>query len=416
MSIFKQGDHYLLQSGGPPVTPLRFDLFTLLTAASLAAGFVIALALFFHGEGNKKANRIFAAFLLLNGGTIFSLGLSTLTNLYLLIPHVVRTGFLFQLLLSPCLFLYFRFLMTEESFFKPKDLLHIGLPIAYFVYYSPFYFSSADNKIRFIREWFYSDIHVGDRFDGIMLPLPFIIQFTVYLILIFRMIHVYHSGLTDHYSEISRRRVNWGRFMIIGWGLFIFILITAFLSWSFGIISLWTLARILLLSISLFILSLGINALRQPDLNETLKPFEPGKMRPSRKENETSPLTDEEEETEFRRLISHMTSREYWRDPDLTLDRLALKMGFSRGFLSRLINSRAGCSFYDFINGYRIEEVLRLLKTNQDRNILDAAMEAAFNNKSTFYKIFRERIGQTPGEYVKTLKQSILKDQPAGPV
>ncbi|MCD4696832.1 MAG: helix-turn-helix domain-containing protein [Bacteroidales bacterium] len=57
------------------------------------------------------------------------------------------------------------------------------------------------------------------------------------------------------------------------------------------------------------------------------------------------------------------------------------------------------------VNNYRVEEVKRLMAEGKHEHytLLAIALEAGFNSKSSFNRIFKEFTGSTPSHYKKTL-------------
>ncbi|MBF9237491.1 helix-turn-helix transcriptional regulator [Hymenobacter sp. BT683] len=90
-----------------------------------------------------------------------------------------------------------------------------------------------------------------------------------------------------------------------------------------------------------------------------------------------------------------------YRDPDLTLDRLAHHVGLSPNVVSQTINAGLQQSFHDVVNGYRLAEVKQRLLTADARRltVLALALEAGFNSMTTFNRVFKEKTGLTPKEY-----------------
>jgi len=85
-----------------------------------------------------------------------------------------------------------------------------------------------------------------------------------------------------------------------------------------------------------------------------------------------------------------------YRDPDLTLRQLSDAVGVTEHRVSEILNQHQQTSFYDFVNGRRIEEAKRLLLEEPERSVLDVALDVGFNSKSTFYAIFKKLTDQSP--------------------
>ena len=60
-----------------------------------------------------------------------------------------------------------------------------------------------------------------------------------------------------------------------------------------------------------------------------------------------------------------------------------------------------GVNFFDFINGYRIEEFKKLVRDPRYKNqtFLAIAFEVGFNSKTAFNRSFKKMTNQTPRDY-----------------
>ncbi len=96
-----------------------------------------------------------------------------------------------------------------------------------------------------------------------------------------------------------------------------------------------------------------------------------------------------------------MREEELYRDPALTLEELAQRLGVNPHQLSELLNSLMGATFRAYLNGLRIERAKSFLLEDGASTILDIAFESGFNSKSAFNAAFRNETGQTPSEYRK---------------
>lgn len=99
--------------------------------------------------------------------------------------------------------------------------------------------------------------------------------------------------------------------------------------------------------------------------------------------------------------IKTALERGAWRDNELSLSKLAAACGISSHMASRAINTCSGGNFYDWINGYRVQEAMRRLRET-DEAIIRISYAVGFNSKSTFNAAFRRIAGCTPSEYRKT--------------
>jgi AraC-like DNA-binding protein len=106
------------------------------------------------------------------------------------------------------------------------------------------------------------------------------------------------------------------------------------------------------------------------------------------------------------KIVAEVEEKQLFKKSGLKLQDLCEATGERAHYISQVINQDLNMSFFDFINQHRIEAAKLILKEFPSRSVLDVALEVGFNSKSTFNKVFKERVGQTPSEY----RYSVAKD------
>jgi AraC-like DNA-binding protein len=112
-------------------------------------------------------------------------------------------------------------------------------------------------------------------------------------------------------------------------------------------------------------------------------------------------------QTEFNNQIesikSYMLTEEPYLDPSLTIKSLSEKIDMPHRDLSILINQELGQHFFDFINDYRIEKAMSILKdpSKKKHTVLEILYEVGFNSKSSFNTAFKKHTGKTPTAFRK---------------
>ena len=106
----------------------------------------------------------------------------------------------------------------------------------------------------------------------------------------------------------------------------------------------------------------------------------------------------------FDSLQRLMERDEVYRDSNLTRERLAEMLGTNRTYLSQIIADHTGKGYYQFVNGYRIKEAIRVLSgaAGSDYPLKALAADLGFKSMTTFYKTFQEAVGMTPSAYRDT--------------
>ncbi len=91
---------------------------------------------------------------------------------------------------------------------------------------------------------------------------------------------------------------------------------------------------------------------------------------------------------------------ELWREPRLSLARVAERTGLGPRDVSRAINVATGESFSRYVNGLRVDafEALARAPEHTECPLLELALEVGFNAKSTFNRIYREHRGAAPSQ------------------
>jgi YesN/AraC family two-component response regulator len=102
-----------------------------------------------------------------------------------------------------------------------------------------------------------------------------------------------------------------------------------------------------------------------------------------------------------RRITALMEEEKMYQQTELTLQQLADKIQIPAYQVSQVLNDGMKKSFYDLVNGYRVENAKRLLidPKNSNYTILSVGFEAGFNSKTTFNTVFKKFTGHTPTDF-----------------
>jgi len=101
------------------------------------------------------------------------------------------------------------------------------------------------------------------------------------------------------------------------------------------------------------------------------------------------------------RINSEMEMKRYYLDQNLTLHDFAKKLQISARTISLCINKSAGYNFNEWVNNYRVEEALEIMKNPDGKHlsIEGIGMDSGFKSRSAMYAAFRRKHGQTPGHF-----------------
>jgi AraC-like DNA-binding protein len=372
-----------------------FKLLAALDLLGVAQALLLASVLLSVKRGNRTANRLLAAFVIV---IAISVGGATIASgpFILLYPHLLKIQDPFYVLGAPLLFLYIRTLITGRSWSGKKDLLHF-IPFGLcFLFLTPFYLQSGEAKLFSVGSHFY----FWQRWSYLR-STTLIVQFIIYLSLMAWMLAVYSRKLKRETSPADKSVLFQVRFMLVTltavWvmGSLKFVLTILYPAYDTATVDLLVPA-----SLSLFVYAMGYIGLRKPEvvMGREILP-------PPAKKYEKSTLTLERGDAYLKRLLDLMEKERPYTDGALTLQKLAKALAMPPNHLSQIINEQLNQNFFDFINYHRIEEAKRMLVDPAWKHfsILAISEEVGFNSKSAFNAAFKKHTDMTPSEFRKVI-------------
>lgn len=304
---------------------------------------------------------------------------------------------------GPFLYLYIQTLVSNQEQLSWKDLFHLLPFISFNLYILVSSFQPvASEKLNIER--------LSGNFDPPLLFLFFLIltlfSGTIYFILTIRLFRKLDIRIFNNYSYQADIDLKWLRWLVLVFGIVWTILIcVTVIHHVLNMFSMVFCTDGLFLSLSAFVILIGYLGLKQKVIFSTAD-FEAsiGSSTPLTK-YAGSRLTESEAKDYAERLSDYMKSSKPYLNPELALSQLAGDLGISSHFLSQVINEKFGLNFFDFINGYRVEEFKERTADPRYSNfsLLGIALECGFNSKSAFNRIFKQKTGSTPSQFKKTL-------------
>lgn len=101
----------------------------------------------------------------------------------------------------------------------------------------------------------------------------------------------------------------------------------------------------------------------------------------------------------YARLLSLMQEEELFKDPELSRDSLAAKLGTNRTYLANAVKTCAGQTLGDFVNNLRLRWAAEALSRETDISVSAVGEDAGFASRSTFNRLFLQQFGMSPGAY-----------------
>ena len=375
-------------------------------AAALFA--VIAQVLFAAGllawaPHNRLSNR-FLALLMLSIALWLLDGFFRVAGLYGQNANLYFSPIYYSLAFGPLLYFYVRSLVNHGFRWRWRYWAHFGpvLVQAGLYWWLRFQPYAARND-------FWQQVHrpVTYRleFMGTWLSLM------VYLVLSLRLLRQYSRWLEDNFSELSRLRLRWLRWLLV-------LLAVVSGQWLVELVlrEFWNVYyrydySTELLGVVAFVI--GIVGLRQADMQAVrfVPEAEPSGAAPARVAAPVLPPVPAAgaaalpppgpDPLLMERIRAALVDDRLYQNPTLTLAELSAHTGLPPRLISATVNAGFGRSFNDLVNGYRVAEVQRRLAAPDARRLtlLGIAFESGFNSKTTFNRIFKQLTGVAPRDY-----------------
>ncbi|SHI31145.1 helix-turn-helix transcriptional regulator [Aquimarina spongiae] len=96
-----------------------------------------------------------------------------------------------------------------------------------------------------------------------------------------------------------------------------------------------------------------------------------------------------------------LKENQFFRDPNISLQKVARKIGIQPNKLSQVLNVNMNTSFPGILGTYRVEAAKKLIVENPEYSIESIGYECGFNSKSSFYSTFKKNTGMTPAMFKK---------------
>ena len=102
-----------------------------------------------------------------------------------------------------------------------------------------------------------------------------------------------------------------------------------------------------------------------------------------------------------RQLTNEMEANTYYLNQDLNIYDLSKSMNTPSRQLSACINNEMGVNFNEWVNNYRVEAALKLLKDQSKAHysIEGIGEDSGFKSRSAMYAAFKKKTGHSPGHF-----------------
>lgn len=133
-------------------------------------------------------------------------------------------------------------------------------------------------------------------------------------------------------------------------------------------------------------------------------PWEMVKQAEDPMKSEKNEKLDNTEKRSLRATLEQWMEKDKpYTNPDFRLIDLQQVLPMNRTYLSQFIHKEYGCTFYQFVNRYRIEEAKRLKLEQPDIKIGETSVRCGFSSPTVFTRTFTNITGKTPREWAKEI-------------
>jgi len=326
------------------------------------------------------------------------------SNIIFEYPHLLGLTYTFPIILGPILFFYTKSLVNENNAILFRNFLLHAIPFLFittFLIYD-FYFISPQEKLIYYEKETQGQtsvfIYIAEFFINFSIPF--------YSIVSLLLLRKHLKQIKQSYSNIKNIDLHWLKIVLICMVFVSFVsVLMGLLSDYFNFISYEDGDYLMYITLTVIIYFLGYHGIKQKPVLTNADRISQIESTPSLKPKyANSSLKDVEKEKLIKRLTKSMENEKPYLNENLTLKDLANKLETTPNNLSQIINEKFNKNFYEFINGYRINEVKSLLSDPKysHYSMLGIAFECGFNSKSTFNSVFKQFTGKTPSEFKKS--------------
>lgn len=125
---------------------------------------------------------------------------------------------------------------------------------------------------------------------------------------------------------------------------------------------------------------------------------------PSQKVETASMDEDQRMDLLFKRIETYMQRERPYLDDSFTLSALAKEMLTNKGMLSKTINTKSKRNFCQYVNSYRIQYAVSLMKKDHRIRVVELSLMSGFHSVASFNMAFKLFMNDTPSEYMRTLQ------------
>jgi len=304
-------------------------------------------------------------------------------------------------------FIYVYTLSWTDPKFKLnlKYLYHFGFVLIHILSFIPYMILSEEERMQLA-------MNKQDLTYHMFLPMIVLLFCRVYfLIRTIMALYAHQLNIKQVFSFSEKVNLAWLKRIAIG---FFFIIVLSFVAYGLAsakVISIYWMDYSLVIANIIIFFYLAYFGNKQQSLYTSEAITETAKRKVDKTSKSTKHVKDSVPSKDqksldpiIQALYQKMAEEKLYLNPELNIGDLANILSVHAHQLSKLINTQLNKNFFEFVNDFRVQEYKRLVANpkNKHISILGLAMDAGFNSKASFNRIFKNSTGQTPSEYRKS--------------
>ncbi|WP_085296724.1 helix-turn-helix transcriptional regulator [Cognaticolwellia mytili] len=326
-------------------------------------------------------------------------------------PNLVGVHGPFRVLLGPALYFYaYTSMSPDKGTDKRMVVLALSGPIIVLLGMLPFILmiSPAEKIALATPSMRDPELWKIAVFTCFFTTFVFIFYTLLYLVAALKLHNGHRQQLMERFSEIEQRSLDWFRPVLLIWGTVWLMYAVEFsigaLGWR------WFGSGILLPILEVIALAIFIQkALNQKVLNDSDKGL-PLASQSNQGQKRAAILSTEKMQLIASKLEHAMREDKLFLQDNLSLNKLSESISETENHISETLSQFLQTKFFQFVNGFRIEEA-KLALQDSDKLVTSIAFDVGFNSKSTFNTAFKKNVGYSPSAYRNSLlenKQKVL--------
>lgn len=298
-------------------------------------------------------------------------------------------------IIFPLYHIYFRLLTVDEKFSLRKHTRYIIFPLFVGLLYSV---AVMFTPLSDYKSWLYQlpDLHANApiKFLSIMryaLKITFFSTLVISMISNYRLMRKYGHKAEQFYSDMqdaeqkNAKRIYYS-FLYVGIVSLVIILIGRFLlvPRDYLIYAGWIMFTILIFII-------GDSGIKQKMVNPSLEPAESS----GANKDQPAAISVKDSQDLLRKITDEFITNKIFLNNELTILDLGKRTGSNRTYISTIINQQYNLNFCSFVNGFRIEELGRILLSHPELNNEELAHHCGFGSVSSMKRAIYSKTGES---------------------